>query len=501
MQEGKSLWVAISKRDKTYPALVKDIEVDVAIVGGGITAITAACQLVEAGKRVAILEAGQIGGVTTSYSTGNLYVAVQPFYQSIKKKFNLETARVVANSRQKAMDYVERNVVDKNIDCHFTRRPWYGYTNGQERVSLEKEVELLKRLDIAIDYTLEMPLAVPFKKAVMMPNQARFNPLQYVISMASYLNEKGCMIYENTPVINFEEKEVCYLYTKNAKITARKLILATHTPLGINHTHFYTAPYRSYVVAVRLKNNSCPEGHFWDFGEKSHIFSAHAYTTNNPELLMLSGSHHKTGQGEDTEKHYEELESYLKAYLPIQEIVFKWSAQHYQSADSIPYIGLASNTAKHTYMATGYFADGLTYGTLAGIDIADLILDRAVPYNDVYQANRKKFGASLGFLAKENINVAKQYSKDLPIFSETDFDSIKEGDGKIVEIDKEKFAICRDNDELHMVSAVCPHMKCIVNWNKAEKTWDCPCHGSRFTKKGKVIEGPAMTDLTLKEPR
>ncbi|WP_131781707.1 FAD-dependent oxidoreductase [Legionella gresilensis] len=502
MNEGISLWETISKREKNYPILDNDIEVDVAIVGGGITAITAANELIAAGKRVAILEAHQVGGLTTGYSTGNLYVAVQPFYQSIEKKFNLDTARVVAQSRLKAIDYVEKNVVEKNISCHFTRRPWYCYFQGEERISMEKEVELLKRLDIDIDYTSEMPLAVAFKKAAVIPNQARFNPLQYVISMAAYLHEKGCMIYENTPVTHYEEKDVCFLYTKNGKkVTAKKLFLATHSPIGINYAHFFTAPYRSYVVAVHLRNNQCPEGHFWDLSKKSHIFSAHAYKSDEPELMMLSGSHHKTGQEYYTEKHYKELESELKSCLSIEDIAFKWSAQHYQSADDVPYIGLAAKTAKHTFMATGYFADGLTYGTVAGLAIADLILDKTMPFNGVYQSNRHTIGASLGFLTKENINVAKQYSKDLPIFAKTNFESIAEGEGKIVEINQEKFAVCRDNNELHMVSAVCTHMKCIVNWNRAEKTWDCPCHGSRFTKQGKVIEGPAMMDLTLKETK
>ncbi|STX29000.1 Gamma-glutamylputrescine oxidoreductase [Legionella beliardensis] len=499
MEEGKSLWVAISKREKNYPTLMADIEVDVAIVGGGITAVTAACQLIEAGKRVAIIEAGQIGGLTTSYSTGNLYVAVQPFYQTIEKKFDLDTAKVVAQSRLMAIDHIEKNVREKNINCHFNRRPWYCYTTAaKERASIEKEVELFKRLGIDIDYTTQMPLAVPYKKAAVMPNQARFNPLQYVISMADYLHEKGCMIYENTQVTHFEEKEICFAYTKNAKIKADKLFLATHTPLGINNAHFFTAPYRSYVVAVRLKNHVCPEGHFWDLSEQSHIFSAHAYQSDDPELLMLSGSHHKTGQGNNTEKHYQELETYLKTFLPIEEVIFKWSAQHYKSADNIPYIGLASRTAKHTFMATGYFADGLTYGTLAGLNIADLILKKTIPFKDVYQANRNTLGASLGFMAKENSNVAMQYSKDLPIAA-ADIESVKEGEGKVIEINKEKFAVCRDKNELHMVSAVCPHMKCIVNWNSAEKTWDCPCHGSRFTKQGKYIEGPAMADLTIKQ--
>lgn len=495
-----SLWKAISVRSRDYPELTNDLEVDVAIIGGGITGVTAAAQLINAGKKVAIFEADEIGGVTTGSSTGNLYIAVQPFYQNIYSKFNLETAKAIAQSRKYAIDYIEKNVRDKNINCQFTRRPWYAYTAKDPRVSFDKEVELFKKMEIPISYTVSLPLAFKFKKAIVMQNQARFNPLQYVISMAADLAKKGCHIFEKTRIANIEEKEFCTLKTKHAKVIAKKVFMATHTPINLNPTQLFTAAYRSYVVAVRLKDNQYPEGHFWDLDRPPHATCTHAVSSEHPELLLVAGSHHKTGQGSDLQMHYQEMEKFLSDHFPVSEIAYRWSAQHYQSADDVPYIGLASRFAKHTYIATGYFADGLVYGTLAGIIIGDLILEHDNAFTKTYQAQRFKPLASAGFLTREDSNMFLQYLKDYPLFGSPNYQDIKSGEGRVVEINREKCAISRDDDnQLHVVSAVCTHMKCIVNWNDAEKTWDCPCHGSRFTAEGKVIEGPATADLESKK--
>lgn len=500
MMDTTSIWKKISVRPYSYHQLEKDIEVDVVIIGGGITGITAAIQLIAAGKKIAILEAEQIGGVTTSSSTGNLYIAVQPFYQNIYSKFNLSIAKAIAQSRKSAIDYIEKNVKEKNIKCHFNRRPWYAYTCKDPRISFDKEVELFKKMEIPIEYTNHLPLTFKFKKAVVMQNQARFNPLQYVISMADVLTKQGCLIFENTRVIHFEEKDYCTLKTAQAKVTAKKIIMATHTPIGINPTQLFTAPYRSYVVAVRLQDNHYPEGHFWDLDRPPHATCTHAESTNEPQLLMVAGSHHKTGQGDHMSSHYGEMEGFLREHFPVEEVAYQWSAQHYQSADDVPYIGLASRFSKHTYIATGYFADGLVYGTIAGIILADLITGKNNTLLDTYRSTRFTPLASGAFLVKEDTNMFLQYLKDYPLFGSHHYEDIKVGEGKVIEINREKCAVSRDdNNQLHIVSAVCTHMKCIVNWNDAEKTWDCPCHGSRFRQDGKVIEGPAISNLASKK--
>lgn len=497
-----SLWNTISSRAADYPQLNENIEVDVAIIGAGITGVTTALSLVEAGKKVAIVDAYKIGGVTTGSSTGNLYVAVQPYYQNILKKFDLETATIIGQSRQFAIDYIERNIKEKNIKCNFFRRPWYAYTAKDEKISfLEQEVETLKKMQINVNYTQTLPLPFQFKKAAIMENQARFNPLQYVISLAANLYEKGCFIFENTKITDISEKDVCIINTATGyKIIAKKMLIATHTPIGINPVQFFTAPYRSYVVAVHLADNVYPEGNFWDLDEPHHAISTHSVSAPQPELLMVAGSHHKTGQGGDTKAHYKELENFLRQNFSVTETAYQWSAQHYQSADDIPYIGLANRFAKHTYIATGFFADGLVYGTVAGIIVSDLMLEKENSWTKIYCSNRFTPQASAAFLVKENANYIAQYYKDFPQKNFDDFENIKTGEAKVVEIEGEKWAVYRDDTQkLHIVSAVCTHMKCLVSWNDAEKTWDCGCHGSRFTPEGKVIEGPAKINLKKKE--
>lgn len=493
-----SFWEAITKKSTQYPALTQDIEVDVAIIGGGITGITAALNLIKAGKKVALVEAAEIGGVTTSYSTGNLYTAIQPYFQNLVAKFNLATAKQVAQSRQFAIDYIEKNINEKKIACQYSRRPWYIYTEDDEKINfLEKEVSTFQQMDIPIKMTEHLPLPLKFKKAAVMENQARFNPLKYVVALADYLQAQGCLIFEKTRVTTLSEKEdKCILETAKGKITANHTIIATHTPIGINITQMFTAPYRSYVVAVKLADNVYPEGHFWDLNYPHHAICTHSISGEHPEILMVAGNHHKVGQDSNANAHFVGLENFLRKNLNVTDVLYRWSSQHYHSADDIPYIGLASRFAKNSYIATGYFADGLVYGTLAGIIISDLILKKENALSEVYQSNRFTPLASSQFLMKEGTNVFFQYLKDLPFIAADNVASLKAGEGKVVEIDQEKCAVYRDDkNKLHMVSAVCTHMKCIVNFNNAEKTWDCPCHGSRFTVEGKVIEGPALNNL------
>jgi glycine/D-amino acid oxidase-like deaminating enzyme/nitrite reductase/ring-hydroxylating ferredoxin subunit len=490
----QSLWEAISVINSSYPPLTTDLEVDVAIIGGGITGVTAANELIHSGKKVALFEANQIGRGTTGFSTGNLYIPVQPFYQNIEEKFNFATAKAIANSRQFAIDYIEKNTLEKNISCHFTRRPWYAYSAKKDSLLIKKEAELFKKMEIPVNQVKDLPFPFKFKSAIEIPRQARFNPLQYVISLAANLHKNGCLLFENTRIIDLQEEDFCTLKTKDATIRAKKVLLATHTPIGINPIHIFTAPYRSYVVAIKTESNFYPEGHFWNLDTPPYTLCTHAAFNENPELIMVAGSHHKTGQS-TTSSHYKELELLLEQDFKVKEIVHHWSAQHYQSADYIPYIGLASPSAKHTYLATGYWADGLIYGTLAGILFSSVVLHNESPFKQIYRSTRSKIKNSSAFVFKENSNVLLQYLKDYPLMSGI-IEGVKIGEGRVIEVNREKFAVSRDtNNSLHVVSAVCPHMKCIVNWNDLEKTWDCPCHGSRFTCEGKVIEGPAKADL------
>lgn len=494
-----SLWRAITEKKTSFPQLQQQIEVDTVIIGGGITGITAALALANAGKRIAILDAYQIGGITTSFSTGNLYIPIQSYYQNLISNFNIETTKLVAQSRKFAIDHIEQNVQWLDINCCFTRRPWYLYTNSAKVQFLQNEVDASKRLEIPITDVKELPYPLIFEKAAVIHDQARFNPLAYIQAIAAYLASKSCLIFENSTVLAIKEQDDrCIVKTATGKIIAKNTIIATHTPIGINKTQLLMAPYRSYVLGVYLQNAQYPDCNLWDLNEPHHAISTHAINHADPEILLIAGAHHRTGTGSHLSA-FKSLEHYLQQYLPIEKIAYQWSAQHYQAADGIPYIGLASHSAKQIYIATGYFADGLVYGTLAGKIIADYILAEDNAASVIFRSNRLTFRASAKQFMEHNLKVLLHYFSDFPDFSVHPLENIKIDQAKIVQMNGEKWGVYRDQtNKLHVVSAVCTHMKCLVHWNDIERTWDCPCHGSRFNYEGTVIEGPAMHPLKKK---
>jgi glycine/D-amino acid oxidase-like deaminating enzyme/nitrite reductase/ring-hydroxylating ferredoxin subunit len=486
--------------DKTYSPLDKDIVVDVAVIGGGITGITAAHLLRQAGKRVAVLEAWRVGEGTTGASTGNLYSPVDEQYHLLQSKFDKDTTRLVAESRGAAVNLIEHFIRDYNIPCDFKRVPWYLFAEQEKDTSkINKEREAL--VDAGLSPEAEKP-PLPFNilSSIKLQDQAQFNPLHYVKGLAERTHGPECMIYEQTKVVDYKDGEdgnPCVLHTERGhRITAQHVIMATHTPKGTMFVQTLLGPYREYALAVKLVGDH-PEGIFWGLhGGSHHSMRTYKSAEGNSYLLIL-GEHHKVGQQEHNEENFKHLEIYIRERFTVERVEYYWGGQHYKSADSLPYIGPVSK-GSNIYYATGFSTDGLTYGTLAAMILSDHIMGRDNEWSKVYDSQRHNPGKAAKDFIAENANVMMQYIKDLPGLNidAKEFADIKTGEGKLIKLDGEKYAAYRDNeDKLHVVSAVCTHMKCIVHWNSAEKSWDCPCHGSRFTVSGQVIEGPAIHDL------
>jgi glycine/D-amino acid oxidase-like deaminating enzyme/nitrite reductase/ring-hydroxylating ferredoxin subunit len=498
------VWPHTLTNRQNYPKLQTSLDADIVIIGAGITGLTAAMQLMGSGKSIVVLEGHTVGSGTTGSSTANLYIPIENSYHVIAKKFNQQIAKSVAQSRKSAIDYIEQLVKQYGIDCSFQRRPWYMFTKLSKNIRLiDDEFKALSECDLPVSFADEMPLAMPFTKAIRLENQARFNPLRYLYGLAKILTAQGCQLYEQTPVINYKEyKDYCEIKTAEATIKARKLIIATHIPLGFNFLQMKAFAYRTYAVGARLADNIYPDAMMWHMDNPHFSISSHSIAGAELDLLIIAGNSHKTGQASQGchEAHQKAVEGYLQANFELERIVYEWSAQHYQPADGLPYIGLASRLSKNMFVATGYSADGLTYGTMAGMLLADQIQDKSNSWTDIYKATRFTPKASAVKFSKENVNVLNQYLADYPgNVDSQDYLTIKPGEGKIIEEQGEKWAIHRDeNNQLHRVSAICTHMKCVVKFNDAEKTWDCPCHGSRFTTDGDIIEGPALTPLTKK---
>ncbi|MGJ0430466.1 FAD-dependent oxidoreductase [Methylobacter sp.] len=495
-----SLWKDDAEASR-YPFLQEDLNVDVAIVGGGITGITAAYLLANAGKSVAVLEARDIGGSTTGFSTGNLYATVGEMLKKLQLKFDTETIHAVAASRTAAVQQIENIIQGFSLECDFHRRPWRLLSEtGDNDKLIEKEHKAC--LDAGLDAHLDSTTPLPFNisKALRVEGQAQFNPMQYVKALAARIHGTGCTLFENTPVIRITEGSPNILHTENGAVTADKIIHATHSPKGVFAIHALLGPYREYAIAVKLNSGSYPEGIFWVRSDSNH-YSIRSYTSRSGEnYLLVLGESHKVGHKTDNEICYQNLEAYIRDRFDVKSVDYRWSAQSYKSADGLPYIG-ATNDKANVYIATGFAADGLTYGTLGAMIISDLILGIENPWSKLYDPRRHNPLKSAGRFIKESIHVFMDYMKDIPYKAEVDrLSGILPDEGKTIDIKGEKFAVYRDEaGELHQVSAVCTHMKCIVNWNEEEKSWDCPCHGSRFTVDGQVIEGPAIVDLPKRE--
>jgi glycine/D-amino acid oxidase-like deaminating enzyme/nitrite reductase/ring-hydroxylating ferredoxin subunit len=491
-----SLWKDDAEAS-TYPPLQNDLHVDVAIVGGGITGLTAAHLLAGAGKSVALLEAWRVGGGTTGFSTGNLYATVEERLHSIRSRFGMETAHAVAASRTAAIGHIESLVQRLAIDCDFHRRPWYLVSEiPQNHKILKKEFQACR--DAGLDAYLETRAPLPFdiSRVLRIENQAQFNPMRYAKALAAEIQQAGGKVFEHSPVLRIAEGTPVSLYTANAKVTADKLIHATHSPKGIRFVHALMGVHREYAIALKLNTGDYPEGIFWIMSQP-HQHSIRSYTDSRGEnYLLVLGEPHKVGHQRDSESCFHNLEAFAGARFDVKAIGYQWSAQNYRSADGLPYIG-ALDAKAGVYIATGFATDGLTYGTLAAMIISDLILGNENPWTKLYDPRRHNPLKSAGRFIKENVHVLMDYMHDLPYRADAESASeIAPGEGKTVVIKGEKVAVYRDEaGVLHQISAVCTHMKCLVNWNAEAKSWDCPCHGSRFSVDGQVIEGPAILNL------
>lgn len=496
----QAVWSTAS--EPNFPSLSSNMEVDVAIIGGGITGISTACSLLKSGKKVVVLEAHRVGKGTTGSSTGNLYAPIDERLFSIGNKHDEQTMREVADSRMAAINFIEERIQEYSIDCEFQRVPWQLFTtadtstmNGQ----IEKEGEALEKAGFTVSST--PPEGFPFKVDAItsIAYQAQFNPLSYVQQLAVAIASDDCRIFENTKVMSVEDDDPCVVHTDRGRVIAKKVVMATHSPKGIYAVHTAMEPYREYALAARLNGELPQPGIYWHVQENAH-YSVRPFSDARGNFLLVLGQPHKVGNKEDNEQNLKKVEEYMREHFDVDRIEYTWAAQNYKPADNLPYIGV-SPAEKNIYIATGFAADGLVYGTLAGMLISDAIQGQENRWAKMYNPKRFTPVASAEKFIKENVSVATNLLRDYLFYGEAkELKEINAGEGKTLMIEGERLAAYRDNEgHLHLVSAICTHMGCIVHWNNAEKSWDCPCHGSRFSVDGEVLEGPAYKNLTGSE--
>ncbi|HEX2393964.1 MAG TPA: FAD-dependent oxidoreductase [Bacteroidales bacterium] len=492
-----SIWEGTAKKGVTYPSLQGVKEADVVIIGGGITGMTAAMLLSDAGKKVILLEALEIGLGTTGNSTGNLYVTVDEHLSGIKKKWDSDVMKAVVSSRSSALNLIEQIIKRFNIDCDFYKTSFNFYAEDLDKNIenfIQEEYEALT--EAGLNPKLSENPSFPFtvRRTISVNGQAQFHPYKYVLELAKNISGK-CEIYENSQVEDFDGK-TGVVKTKNGSVKAGSVIMATHTPKGVWMVQGVLGPYREFGVAAELKSGDFPRGIYWGLNNPKH--SVRTYQSDGKKYIMVIGDKFKTGQADDTGAYVRGLEGYLEQRFDTGTERFIWGGQHYRPASGLPYIGKHS---EHLYFLTGFATDGLVYGTMASMIVCDQIMGKDNAWAKTYDLKRFTPVKSFKEFFKENVDQMVQYLKDTPW--NVDADSLKEispGEGKVIEIGGEKIAVYRgESGHNHAVSAVCTHMKCVVNWNPTEKTWDCPCHGSRFDTDGNVLEGPALLDLPKKE--
>lgn len=500
MEATNTIWNHYSTIEN-YPGLRNNMTADVAIIGGGITGVSTGLLLARLGMKVVILESEKVGGVASSASTGNLYLTIDQTLSSLLSKYDIDVVKKVANSRIEALQKIKSWVTDFELDCDHKEVPFYLYSNEFDSLNkIDKEFQMGVKAGLPYLIADKNEIPFPHKKGIKLPRQNQINPKQYVQELTRAAQKNNCIIHEHSHVQSIHRNMDRFtLELESAKVESEYVVHATHTPKGIKMVQTVLGPYREYGIACSLNSRNVKPGIYWGYHEGGKKFSTRSYSKNGNDYLIVVGEPHKTGQAADNKQHILNLERFAKKHFDIRSVEFRWGGQHYRPADLLPYIGPVKTGSKE-FMATGYSTDGLVYGTLAGMIISDQIKGQKNKWAELYNSARHNPLKSAPKFIEENINVAQQYMNDYgnsaPDATHFKLEDVQAGEGRVVKLNGKKLAVYRGSDDnLEVVSAVCPHMKGIVHWNNAEKTWDCPCHGSRFKTDGEVIEGPAFQSL------
>lgn len=490
-QTTTSLWIATAPAPR-FDSFRDGVHVDVAIVGGGITGLTAALLLKQRGKRVAVLEKEHIAGGETGYTTAHITEAIDARYFSIARTFSKEAASQVGEASRASIEQIAEFVDKFKIACAFRRVPGYLYTEKRSYVAeLKKEAVAAAEAGVAASFVDDVPLPFATRGAVRFENQAQFHPRQYMIALASQIPGDGSFIFDETHVSDITEGEPCVVQTTSGKLTADVVFQATNVPIvGFTSLFLKDAAYRTYALGY-LVEGPHPDGLFWDTADPYHY--TRWQETDSGTYLIVGGEDHKVGQTEGDS--FERLKQYATGLYGEKPLRYQWSGQVINPVDGLPYIG----GSDRMLVSTGYAGQGMTFGTLGAMIIADRITGRENRFAELFDANRKHVRGAVKDFLTENVDFPKHMIKDRLLRRDVEgrlTSEVANGEGKILSLEGRKVAVYRDEKgEVQMVSPVCTHMGCDVAWNGNEKTWDCPCHGSRFKTDGAVINGPATEPL------
>jgi glycine/D-amino acid oxidase-like deaminating enzyme/nitrite reductase/ring-hydroxylating ferredoxin subunit len=478
-------------------ALQENAHVDVCVIGGGIAGLSTAYHLCRAGQSVVVLDDGPLASGMTGMTTGHLTNMLDDRYFELEKLHGAEGIRVAADSHSAAIERIDEIVRKEGIDCDFARLDGYLFlAEGDSRSTLEKELDAAHRAGLKeVALLPRAPFDWDSGPCLVFPRQAQFHPLKYLQGLARAIRRDGGRIFCNSHADSVEGGVPGLVHVGKHVVTADALVVATNVPINnLLAIHTKQAPYMTYVIGARVPQGSVPKALAWDTGDPYHYIRTQPL--QGADLLIIGGEDHKSGQAYDSPQRYRRLDAWARARFPMMgELEFMWGGQVMEPIDYLAFIGHNPMDHDNIYVVTGDSGMGLTHGTIAGMLLCDLILGRKNPWEKLYSPSRVPVKAA-GEFAREDLNMAAQYADWLTPGDVKSADEVGRDSGAIVRRGLEKIAVYRDaNGSLHECSATCPHLGCIVRWNPGEKTWDCPCHGSRFDAHGRVINGPANRDL------
>lgn len=500
--ESRPVWLEATRPQ--FPTLAANASFDVVIVGGGITGLTAAYLLKQAGKRVAVLERGRIGEAETGHTTAHLTYVTDTKLSQLMQHFGMKEAGIAWLGGAMAIQTIESIIEEEQIECGFRRVPGYLHAaitkQADETEQLESEAALA--CDVGMEATFIPQVPIFDRPGVRYDNQALFHPIEYLSHLAQSVQGDGCEIFEQTEMTETKADPLTVTACGHT-LSCDKLLIATHVPmLGLNDllhgTLFQSklAGYSTYAIGASIPSGIVPQGSYWDTDDPYYYLRVHAREYD--DYVVFGGEDHKTGHETDAERRYAHLESILLQYLPQATVDHRWSGQVIETLDGLPYIGPVN---EQQFIATGYSGNGMTFGTLAGVMACDWVLGKQNPWQNLFSIERKSITGDAWEYVKENAGVPYHLLKSyLTTLAGGTLDDIQKGQGQVLKIDGHRCAVHRDKfGELTACSAICTHMGCVVQWNSAEETWDCPCHGSRFGTDGHVIAGPAETPLEKRQ--
>jgi glycine/D-amino acid oxidase-like deaminating enzyme/nitrite reductase/ring-hydroxylating ferredoxin subunit len=492
-----SYW-ADSTPETTHPQLDRDLDVDVAVVGAGMLGITAALLLARQGASVALLEGGRVAGGVTAYTTAKVSSAHGLHYDALESSFGADGARAYAQANEAALEQIGDWVREFGIDCDWRRKPAYVYSaDSSKRSQLENETAAAKRAGLPASLVLDTPeLPFPVDAAVRYDNQAEFHPRKYLLGLLDEAVALGCQVFERSRVVEASDGNPARVRTKEGyAVTAADVVVATHFPFMDRGLYFARMhAERSYALGVWADDNRV-EGMYLSAESPSHTIRS--IPTDGGEMLLVGGESHRVGQSDEVER-YLAVEAWAREHWDVREVAYRWSTQDAMPVDGVPYVGKLNPGARSLWVGTGFLKWGLTNGTAAAAILSERIAGRDLPYAKVFDSSRAKPVAAGPGVVKEGANFTRRFVQDHVSRPDVrSLDDLEPGEGGTVRTGAKKIGAYRDEDgTLHTVSTLCTHLGCSVVWNGAEKSWDCPCHGSRFHWDGTVLEGPAVKDLS-----